>query len=203
MKHTTALAALIVAATGLTALPVMAQDTTPVHDRSNREIHRTIIRDSGGPAGGGLLRLVCSENGAEALEIHFVRLSHRLDLTDAQTPLFDALKASALTAQTGFADTCAANLPDRSAAATPDMLERLKAGLAIEEARLSALNEVMPDFEAFYTSLTDDQKSGLMPRMGRGMGKAEGGDRGMRSDRGDRSDRDAPGRTNRAPAPGR
>jgi hypothetical protein len=196
VKHTTALAALVIAAVSLASLPVVAQETTPTANRGDREVHRTFIREDGGARGGaGILALVCSPRGAEALEVAFVRLSHRLDLTDTQQPLFDALKSKALTTQTGFADDCTAALPDRTAAEKPDMLERFKAGLAIEEARLAALTAVLPDFEAFYASLTDEQKTSLQPRrMMR--------DRGM-DDRGPRPDRDAPGRMQRLPAPGR
>jgi hypothetical protein len=146
--------------------------------------------------GGGfnIIDLVCSPQGAEELEIGFVRLSHRLELTDAQQPLFDALKTSALTAQTSFADTCAAAMPDKSTDTAPDMIDRLKARIAIDTARLEALNAVLPDLEAFYDSLTDEQKANLLP------------------DRGDRGEhrmmlrefRDmGPGRMERGPAPGR
>ncbi len=110
------------------------------------------------------LGLVCSDRGAEALEIAFVRLSHRLDLAGEQQPLFDALRTKALTTQTSFADDCKAALPDRSAGTRPDLLDRLKSTLAIEEARLTALNAVLPEFEAFYGSLTDAQKDDLLPR---------------------------------------
>jgi hypothetical protein len=189
VKHTTALAALVVAAVSLASLPVAAQDLTPTANRGDREMHRTIIRDGGGPGmgrGAGILGLVCSEDGAERLEIAFVRMSHDLDLTDAQQPLFDALKSKALTTQTSFADECAAARPDRTADERPDLLEGFKARLQIEEARVAALNAVLPEFEAFYASLTDEQKADLMPRMGRG-------------DRDDGPGREAPGRN----APGR
>jgi hypothetical protein len=197
VKHSVAIAALVVAAIGLTALPAVAQDqTTPVAKRSDREVHRTIIRDGHGMGRGGLLGLVCSDKGAEALEVAFVRLSHRLDLTDAQSTLFDAFKTNALTTQTSFADDCKAALPDRTAEATPDLVDGLKARLAIQQAELTAMNQILPDFEAFYASLTDAQKADFMPRMGR-----EGG--GDRMGRGPNADRDAPGRIHRLPAPGR
>lgn len=132
-----------------------------------------------GPA--GLLGLACSQRGAEALEIALVRLSYRLDLTAQQQPLFDAFRAKALTTQTSFADACAAARPDR-AAGQPDFLARLKARLAIDEARLTALNAVLPDFEALYNSLSDAQRQLLMPGrgfgMGMGMGRWQGRDRG-------------------------
>ncbi len=191
MKHSAALAALVVTAIGLTALPAAAQDqVTQIAKRSEREIHRT-FRDNGPGRGPGILGLVCSDRGAEALEIAFVRWSHRLDLTAEQEKLFDALKTKALTTQTSFADECQAALPDRTADARPDLLEGLKARLAVEEARLTAMNGILPDFEAFYTSLTDAQKADLTPRMG------------FRARPDGSGDRNAPGRSYRAPAPGR
>ena len=194
MKHTSALAALVVAAVSLSSLPVAAQDITPAANRGDREIHRAIMHDGGGPGmdrgAGGILGLVCSERGAEALEIAFVRMAHRLELTDTQQPLFDALKSKALTTQTSFADDCAAAHPDRTADQRPDLLEGFKARLKVEEARVAALTAVLPDFEAFYASLTDQQKADLMPRMGRG-------------DRDDGPGRDGMGRHMRLPALGR
>src|SRR5690242_10069619 len=71
VKHTTALAALVIAATSLASLPVAAQDLAPAADRGDREIHRNIVRDGGpgmGRGAGGILGLVCSEDGAERLE---------------------------------------------------------------------------------------------------------------------------------------
>jgi hypothetical protein len=192
VKHTSALAALVVAAVSLSSLPVAAQDLTPAANRGDREIHR--MHDGSGPGmgrgAGGILGLVCSERGAEALEIAFVRMDHRLELTDTQQPLFDTLKSKALTTQTSFADDCAAARPERTADERPDLLEGFKARLKIEEARVAALTAVLPDFEAFYASLTDQQKADLMPRMGRG-------------DRDDAPGRDGPGRHMRLPAPGR
>jgi hypothetical protein len=193
VKHSVALAALVATSMSVVALPALAQDqTVPVAQKSDREIHRTIIRDGGPGRGAGVLGLICSESGAEALEVALVRLSHRLDLTAEQQPLFDAFKTNALTTQTSFADECTAALPDRTADTRPDLLERLKSGLVIEEARLTAMNAILPDFEAFYGSLTDAQKSSLMPpRMV------------MRDSGRGHDDRGGPGRTYRMPAPGR
>lgn len=202
MKHSVALAALVVTSVGLMTLPTFAQETGPaVTQPVAREVHRMVTRDGGPGRGAGILGLVCSDKGAEALEIAFVRLSHRLDLTAEQQPLFDAFKAKALTTQTSFADDCQNAMPDRTAETRPDLLERLKAGLAVDEARLTAMNAILPDFEAFYGSLTDAQKADLMPaRMGMGMHDNGPGDR---MGRGFGDDRDGPGRTHRMPAPGR
>lgn len=200
MKHSVALAALVVTSISLMALPIAAQDqTVPVAQKADREIHRTVMRDGGMGRGGGFLGLVCSDRGAEALEIAFVRLSHRLELTAEQQPLFDTLKTKALTTQTSFADQCQAAMPDRSADARPDLLEGLKARLAVEEAQLTAMNAILPDFEAFYASLTDAQKADMLPpRMG-----MDGNGPGDRMGRGDHDGRNAPGRNFRLPAPGR
>lgn len=202
MKHTVALAALVVTSIGLTALPVYAQDTGAAVQPVAREVHRNIVREAGpgrGAGMGGILGLVCSDRGAEALEVAFVRLSHRIELTDAQQPLFDALKTKALTTQTSFADDCQAAMSDRTADAKPDLLEGLKARLAVEEAKLTAMNVLLPDFEAFYTSLTDEQKASLFPMRGDGPGDRQGD----RFGRGDQDDRNGPGRNHRLPAPGR
>jgi hypothetical protein len=197
MKHSVALAALVATSMSVITLPALAQDTTaPAVQKADRQIHRMVNRDAGpGRAGGSILGLVCSDRGAEALEIAFVRWSHALDLTAEQQPLFDALKTKALTTQTSFADDCQAAMPDRTADAKPDLLDGLKARLAIEEAKLTAMNEILPDFEKFYSSLTDEQKADLMPR---GFGQ-----HGDRMGRGDGPGRDAPGRMFRMPAPGR
>jgi hypothetical protein len=119
-----------------------------------------------GPMGmggmGGLVNIACSPRGAEALEIAFVRLSYRVDLTDAQQPLFDDLKTAALDAQKDFADTCTAARPQKGA--MPDPLAAYKARIAVESAHVDALNTVMPKFEAFIGSLDDAQKAKLVPQ---------------------------------------
>lgn len=111
---------------------------------------------------GGTLALVCSEQGAEGLEHMFVAISHRVELTAEQAPLFDALKTAALTAQTSFADTCATLLPETSdTAEVPDLVERLQTRIKVDEAHVAALSKVLPSLEAFYGSLTDEQKANL------------------------------------------
>ena len=93
-----------------------------------------------------------------------MRLSHRLDLTTEQQPLFDALKTKALTTQTSFADECADRPARPHADTTPDLVERLEVAASRSKKPAStAMNAVLPDFEAFYDSLTDEQKAGLMP----------------------------------------
>jgi hypothetical protein len=120
---------------------------------------------------GALLMLACSPKGAEALDVTLLRLSYRLDLTADQKPLFDTFREKALTTETSFADTCKANAPASSKASNvkPDFLDRLKSRLAIDQARVTALNDVLPSFEALYNTLSDTQKAALLPQ-DRGMG---------------------------------
>ena len=97
----TAIAALLTGAIGLTAVPtaVFAQDQGAApqgqmqmqggkHNiQGNKRFGGQEGHGQRHARGGGILELVCSERGAEQLEIAFVRLSHRLELTAEQTPL--------------------------------------------------------------------------------------------------------------------
>jgi hypothetical protein len=173
---TTALAALLTAALGSTAIvpaayaqsaddQVVIEQQITLDDVAFRPDGRMFERRlNNGP--GAFLDLVCSPDGAEALEIALVRLDHRLDLTAAQQPLFDTLKAGALTQQTAFADKCATARPDKNADAKLDLVERLKTRLTIDGARVEALTALLPDIEAFFGSLTDAQKAKLFPERG-------------------------------------
>jgi hypothetical protein len=203
MKTTsTALAALLVAAIGSTAIvpAATAQETAPAGATATvQEVHHRhdrMMRRDGGP--DRLINFVCSPDGAEALEVVLVRLSYRLDLTAEQQPLFDALRTTALTAQTDFADTCAAAMPAEGE--TPDMIDMVKNRVAIDTARLEAINAILPDLEALYDSLSDEQKAGIFPeRRGDRMIQRE-----FRDQAPGRSERPAaPGRSERPAAPGR
>ena len=180
MKHL--LVAIVATTIGLgAALPALAQETTsssqppaatapaPSGDqatpaRPGRDQFRLTLRNEKTMRhGGDLMMLACSPSGAEQLEIALVRLSYRLQLTDTQKPLFEAFRSKALTTATSFADACKSATPDQSAG-QPDLLVRLKARLAIDAARVSALEGVLPDFETLYNSLTDTQKQAIGPR---------------------------------------
>jgi hypothetical protein len=160
------------------ALPALAQGAAPAPARQMQNGPRHFAPDRGampdrGMGPGGMLVLACSDKGSEALEIALVRMSHRLDLTADQQKLFDTFRSKALTTETSFIDTCKASRPSAETGARPDALARMKAGLAIEQARLTALGEVLPDFETLFNSLTDAQKASLLPHHGvdRGMGR--------------------------------
>jgi hypothetical protein len=183
MKSTLAIAALVATTFGLVSAVSAAETSTPAawHPGQGQNHLRVGPNGDMGPGGmrpdrmgmgrGGIIALACAPNGAEALDVSLLRMSYRLDLTDAQKPLFDAFRTKALTTQTSFADQCKTLLPDKSAADKPDMLTGLKARLGVEQARLTAMNTVLPDFEALYNSLTDQQKAALMPHRQRPDGR--------------------------------
>ena len=183
MKSVAALALVTTLAFG-PALPAVAQDTapTPARQMQNGPHHfgpgRGMMPNRGmGP--GGVLMLACSDKGAEALEIALVRMDHRLELSTDQQKLFETFRTKALSTATSFADTCKASRPTADAGTKPDLLARMKASLAIEQARLTALSGVLPDFETFFNSLSDQQKANLLPHHGgKGMGMGRWGQHG-------------------------
>lgn len=184
---TKAAAAFLVTAIGFSAVaPVMAQTAAPApgsevtqsQDASkDRPPHR---RGDQGPRGmnGGAGSMLDFGRGAEAIEVALVRISHRIELTDEQQGLFDALKTSALGAADTFATATKDLRPTPPAAGEervmPDFSERLEKRIAFEKAQLAALESVQPSASAFFDSLSDEQKAQLAPERG------QHGDRGGR-----------------------
>jgi len=115
-----------------------------------------------------ILDIACGDRGAEMLEIGFIHVQYAVKPTAAQQPLFDALKTSALADQKTFADACKSAMDQKTGDATPkpSILDRLQTRVTIENAKVTALNDVLPKFKAFYDSLTDDQKAKLEPHQG-------------------------------------
>jgi hypothetical protein len=126
---------------------------------------RMMIHHAGGPGthgprGFGLINF----GNAEALEIAFVRLSYAIDMSEDQQALFDTLKTDALSAQADFATATEGLRFDRRAEERPDIVDIFNNRIAIETARLEAMQAVQPSFEAFFSSLSDEQKAELAPR---------------------------------------
>jgi len=196
MKSTIVIAALVASALGVSSVvPTLAQDasnpptppavapstpappaaTTP--DTTPKPMHR-FARKGGGMGGmdrgDRLVALACSDKGAEILQRVLDRSAKRLDLTTDQQKLYDPFREKALTPETSFADQCQAARPDRSKG-RPDLITHLQSQLAIDQARITALNAVLPDFQALFDTLSDQQKAELRPGMlmGRGMGKGD------------------------------
>ena len=166
---TTAIVALMTATIGLSAIaPAFAQDAAPAPTQAQNGFRH----DNHGPRQGGGMRggadLFSFEHGAEAIEIALVRLSHRIELTSEQQPLFDAFKASALSAAADFATATESLRPAAPAEGEtptpPDFTTRLENGIALQTARLAALEAVQPAATAFFDSLTDEQQALLTPQ---------------------------------------
>jgi hypothetical protein len=113
--------------------------------------------------GIGLERLLDFGRSAEALEIAFVRLAYAIDMTPEQQALFEALRDDALAAQETFAATALDLRPDTSGEPA-DLSELFDNRIALGTARIEAMTAVQPAFEAFFDTLTDEQKADLMPR---------------------------------------
>lgn len=163
----TAIVALLTATLGTTALvPVFAQETAPQPPHAQQQ--GSFRHHDQGPSerfSGGLFNV---ERGAEAIEIALVRLSHRVELTSEQQPLFDAFKASALSAAEDFTTATEGLRPTPPAEGetptTPNLTERLDNAIALQTARLEALQAVQPTAKAFFDSLTEEQTASLMPQ---------------------------------------
>lgn len=115
----------------------------------------------GGPR-GGMMQLVCSDQGAARIEKALDRVNSRITLTDEQQALFETFKSTALSAQTEFADNCVA--PTRGQGT--DVVERLKNRQSNMTATVAAMDDVIPALEAFYDGLTDEQKAEMKPKRG-------------------------------------
>ena len=155
--------AAIVASVGLTAFsPVMAAGPG-----ENMRPHRMLDFRAGNDGRFQFAQFTCSPRAADRMEHRFDKLADRLKLTDEQKKLYDAFMTSALTAQTDFADKCADIAPTRAERQDrkerPDLLARMEARLKLDEARLTAMNAVYPDFKAFYASLSEQQQADLFP----------------------------------------
>ncbi len=138
-----------------------------------------------GGRGGMMFGLGCGPNAAERIEHTLVSLTYRIDPTDAQAGLLEDLKTTALDAQQQYAAVCEAVMPQRGAMGSNDasapqsnILEMMQSRLQLEQARVTALGDILPKFEALYEALSDDQKASLQPRgmhgKGRGMGAGPG-----------------------------
>lgn len=167
---TTAIVALMTATLGLSAIaPSYAQDAAPAQAQTQQQPGFGFRHDTHGPrqfGGGG--DLLGFDRGTEAVEIALVRLSHAVELTAEQQALFDTLKTDALAAAETFSTAVDGLRPAAPTAGqvadVPDFSERLENRIAIETARLAALEAVQPAATAFFDSLTDEQKAELTPQ---------------------------------------
>ncbi len=120
--------------------------------------------------GGGHMRTLCSPRGAGFTEWRVARIERLVKPTDAQKPKLDDLKAASEKAAGAMAAACPSATPATPAARLEFMEKRT-------EAMLAAIKTVRPVFEAFYASLSDEQKANLdgRGRMNDGRGRFDPG----------------------------
>lgn len=188
--QTTAIIALTTAALGLSAIaPSFAQTAAPAAPAAQEQFqgkgNMGQRQDAGQRHGGqrGMGGMIGFERGAEGIEIALVRLSHAIDMTADQQALYDTLKTDALAAANSFSTAVDGLRPAAPAAGTaaerPDMGEAFTNRIAFEKARLAALEAVQPSLTAFFDSLTDEQKTSLMPQRGERGGMGQKGPMGQ------------------------
>ncbi|MGJ8529005.1 Spy/CpxP family protein refolding chaperone [Maritalea sp.] len=181
-----ALAATLVGTMSISALApaAYAQDSTKTGPSAEQKQERK-GKGQFRPVRGGhaFLGSICSTDGAENVEKKLEIMAIRIDLTDAQRPAFDDLKTAALTAQTNFGESCAPLKAEKPEGAA----EKMKHRTAMMELQLESMNIVMPAFESFYESLSDDQKAQMDKFGGKKGQKGKKGKRGQfgKSQKGD------------------
>lgn len=127
-------------------------------------------RNGPGARNVGPIHFVCSDEAAGRIETRLSRMAERLELSDTQTASFDSFKTATLSAQAEFSEACADFKPAERGQANSDtdLVDRLNNRQAIMSAQLSAMEDVLPEFEAFFDSLTDEQKEQMRPQRGKG-----------------------------------
>jgi LTXXQ motif family protein len=118
-----------------------------------------------GPSGFGMMgpgmmgwpsmgRALCDPRAAGLAEWRIETIERQVQPTDAQRPLLDQLKAASTKAAETIAAACPRELPNSPVGRLEVMEKRLTA-------MLEGVKTVRPAFEAFYASLSDDQKARL------------------------------------------
>lgn len=119
-----------------------------------------------GPSRGNpLFAALCGDDAADKRSEMFDQFEEKIKPTGDQTALWDALKSTVTTAGTDFSESCDAIKSTETETAPENMAKRM----AMMEARLAFSGAVLPAFESFYDSLTEDQIAELkMHPEGRG-----------------------------------
>lgn len=116
-----------------------------------------------GWGGRGGMAWMCSPQGAGLAEWRMQRIEQVVKPTEAQKAALNDLRA----ASTKAAETIAAGCPKDFPASAPARLELMEKRM---EAMLTAVKTVRPAFDAFYATLSDEQKAKLNAAGPRGWG---------------------------------
>ncbi len=114
-----------------------------------------------GMMGAGGFGRLCGPASAGLAEWQAERLQRLVDPTEAQRAKLDDLKAASAKAADIMRGACPTDYP-RSAAARMDLMEKRA------EATLQAVKLVRPAMDAFYASLSEEQRARLDSNSGRG-----------------------------------
>ena len=109
----------------------------------------------------GFLKFACSDEAADKLDTMLSKMSEKFELTNEQEGLYDDFKTAALTAQTNFADNCSSPKADVAEKDDANIVMRLNVQRHNMAATVTALDEVLPELEAFFDSLSDEQKAAM------------------------------------------
>jgi len=96
--------------------------------------------------------LTCSPRAAGFAEWRLSQIERAVRLTEPQRKALDDLRAASAKAAETIAAACPAEIPATSTARLALMEKRM-------EAMLAAIKTVRPAFDAFYATLTDEQKA--------------------------------------------
>jgi hypothetical protein len=114
-----------------------------------------------GMMGRGGFGLMCNPAAAGFAEWRIDRFEQVIKLTDAQRSKFDELKAASNKAADIMRGACPTDFP-KTAVARMEVMEKHA------DAMLQAIKTVRPAMEAFYATLSDEQKTKLDSNTGRG-----------------------------------
>ncbi|MDP2295235.1 MAG: Spy/CpxP family protein refolding chaperone, partial [Pseudolabrys sp.] len=112
----------------------------------------------GGGRGGGAGRAwMCDPRAAGMAEWRMDRIERLIKPTDAQRTALEGLRTASAKAAETIAAACPKEFPAGASARMEAMEKRM-------ETMLAAIKTVRPAFDAFYTTLTDEQKKQLDAR---------------------------------------
>lgn len=117
-------------------------------------------RSGFGPMGPGMMgwhsmgQALCDPRAAGMAEWRIEAIERAVRPTDAQRSLLDQLRAASAKAAETISAACPRELPD-SPVARLEVMEKRLTGM------LDGVKTVRPAFEAFYASLSDEQKTRL------------------------------------------
>ena len=104
---------------------------------------------------------MCNPAAAGFTEWRTDRIAELVKLTDAQRVKFDEFKAASIKSAEVMRNACLTDVPDTIVARTEAMEKRM-------DTMLQAVRTMRPALEAFYATLSDEQKARLDSSSGRG-----------------------------------